>query len=469
MKQNEISTPPFFLSLIPVIFTSLALWVSIVVLDTQPHFALFLGATVAGLCAHVHGCPWETIREGFKHAICRTTAALLILLVIGMLIGVWIASGIMPALMYLGFEFLSARWFLPLLLLFCCAMSLITGSSWTTIGSMGVAAVGVGEGLGIPVGMTAGAVISGAFFGDKISPMSDSTNLTASVLGVNLFDHIRHMLATTIPALLIALVAYTVMGLSLSGLDSMGDAAAHTARIQEHFNLSGWLAIPPVVVIVLIVMKVPAIPCLIAGVVLGAAAYLVLQDGTLAGLFETIHSGFRIETGEPEMDNLFSRGGMESMYEVISLALVSLALGGIMDRTGMLHSIVVKLTRFVQTAGNLTLTVLSTSVLINIIGANQYLAVILPGQMFEECYRDLSLKLKNLTRTLEGGGTLTAPLIPWNSSGVFIASTLGVSAVTYAPYAILCWLTPVIVAIYGYANLTMARIPPAETEPEDQQ
>lgn len=469
MQQKDVPTPSIILSLIPVAVTAIALWISIFMLDTQPHFALFLGATVAGLCAYIHGCGWETIREGFKHAICRTTSALLILLIIGMLIGVWIAGGIMPALMYLGFEFLSARWFLPLMLLFCSAMSLITGSSWTTIGSMGVAAIGVGEGLGIPPGMTAGAVVSGAFFGDKISPMSDSTNLTASVLGVNLFEHIRHMLYTTIPALLISLVVFTLLGFSVADTLAMGDVSAYTESIREHFHLSGWLVIPPAVVILLIVLKVPAIPCLIAGVILGGIAYLTLQGGSLAGLFETIHTGFRIETGDPDMDRLFSRGGMESMYAVISLALVSLALGGIMDRTGMLHSIVLRLARFVRSVGNLTLTVICTSIFINIVGANQYLAVILPGQMFEECYRNQNLKLKNLTRTLEGGGTLTAPLIPWNSSGVFIASTLGITATAYAPYAVLCWLTAIVVTVYGYTHFTMTRILPAETEPEDQQ
>ena len=469
MQQKDVPTPPIGLALLPVVVTGAALWLSIFVLDTQPHFALFLGATVAGLCAYIHGCSWVVIREGFKHSICRTTSALLILLIIGMLIGVWIASGIMPALMYLGFEFLSARWFLPLMLLFCSAMSLVTGSSWTTIGSMGVAAIGVSEGLGIPLGMTAGAVVSGAFFGDKISPMSDSTNLTSSVLGVKLFDHIRHMLYTTVPALVIALIAFTLMGFSVSGNDGMSDVSAYTDSIQQHFNLSPWLFIPPAVVVFLIVIKVPAIPCLIAGVVLGGVAYLMFQGGTLSGLFETIHTGFTIDTGDPDMDALFSRGGMESMYDVISLALVSLALGGIMDRTGMLHSIVLKLARFVRSTGNLTLTVIVTAIFINIVGANQYLAVILPGQMFEECYREKNLKLKNLTRTLEAGGTLTAPLIPWNSSGVFVASALGVSAAAYAPYAVLCWVTAIVATVYGYANVTMHHVKPAETEPEDQQ
>ncbi len=469
MQQEDIPVPPISLSLLPILTTALALWLSIFRFDTQPHFALFLGATVAGLCARIHGCSWEVIREGFKHAVCRTIPALLILLIIGMLIGVWIASGIVPVLMYIGFEFLTARWFLPLMLLLCSAMSLITGSSWTTIGTIGVAAIGVSEGLGVPVAMTAGAVVSGAFFGDKISPMSDSTNLTSSVLGVNLFDHIRHMLYSTLPALAISLLVFTVMGLIASGSGEASDVSLYSESIRSHFNMSPWLLIPPVAVITLIVLKIPAIPCLIAGLLLGGLAYLLLQGGDLATLFETIHTGFVIDTGDADMDALFSRGGMDSMYDVVALALVSLSFGGIMDRTGMLHSIVLKLSKFVGTVGNLTATVLGTSLLVNIVGSNQYLAVILPGQMYEECYREKNLKLKNLTRTLEGGGTLTAPLIPWNSSGVFVYSALGVSAAAYAPYAILCWLTAIIVAFLGYTGLSMDKLPPKEVEPEDQQ
>ncbi len=469
MQQKEPYIPSMTLSLLPIVTTALALWLSIFKLDSQPHFALFLGATTAGLCARIHGCSWKIIRDGFKHAVCRTIPALLILLIIGMLIGVWIASGIVPVLMYAGFQILTAQWFLPLILLLCCAMSLITGSSWTTIGTIGVAAIGISDGLGIPVAMTAGAVVSGAFFGDKISPMSDSTNLTSSVLGVNLFDHIRHMLYTTIPALVVTLIAFTVMGLMVSGNGDAGDITTYSETIRQHFNMSPWLLIPPAAVIFLIVIKVPAIPCLIVGVILGSLAYLFLQGGNLSNLFETIHSGFQIDTNDAYMDALFSRGGMESMYDVVALALVSLALGGIMESTGMLHRIVMKLSRFVTSTGNLTLTVLCTSLIVNIVGANQYLAVILPGQMYEECYRKQNLQLKNLTRTLEAGGTLPAALIPWNSSGVFVYSALGVSAAAYAPYAILCWLTAVVVAVFAYFNLTMDRLPETEVEPEDQQ
>ncbi len=469
-KRDDIPTPPVWLALIPVLVTAVLLVLSVFVVDAQPHFALLIGAATAGFCASWNGFSWKTIKEGFKHSVARTIPSIMILLIIGMLIAIWIASGIVPALMYYGFEFFVARWFLPLILIFSSFMALITGSSWSTIGTIGVAAIGVSEGIGIPLPMTAGAIVSGAFFGDKLSPMSDSTNLTPSVLGVNLYDHIRHMLYTTLPALGVSLIVFTVMGfLASANNGNGGDVSAYTDYIRENFNLTIWLFIPPAVVIFLIIKKIPAIPSLLAGLILGGAAYLVIQGGTLSGFLESIHTGFVMDTGKEEMDALFTRGGMESMYEVVALALISLTLGGIMDYTGMLHSLVLVLSRLTNTIGNLTATVLGTSVFVNLFGANQYLAVILPGQMFEECYRDKKLKLKNLTRTLEAGGTLTSPLIPWNSSGVFVYAAIGVSVSAYAPYAVLCWITGIFALAFGYMNITMHKCKASEVEEEDQQ
>ncbi len=469
-KREDHPTPPYWLALIPLIITGVALGFSVFVFEAEPHFALLLGAASAGLSAYIYGYSWDNIKEGFKDAIARTIPSLVILLIIGMLMAVWIASGIVPALMYFGFDFFVARWFLPLILLFSSLMALITGSSWSTIGTIGVAAMGVSEGLGVPLAMTAGAVVSGSFFGDKLSPMSDSTNLTPSVLGVRLYEHIGHMLYTTLPSLGLSAVIFTIMGFMVTGNGNDGDVSMYTEGITSHFNISLWLFLPPAVVVFLIVKKVPAIPSLISGVLLGGIAYLVLQGGSLSNLIEFIHSGFVLDSGNEELNELFSRGGMESMYNIIALALVSLALGGIMDRTGMLHSIVLLLSRFVTTTGNLTVTVLGTSILVNIFGANQYLAVILPGQMFEQIYRDKKLKLRNLTRTLEAGGTMTAPLIPWNSSAVFIYSALGVSATAYAPFAVLCWLNVVVAVVFGYAGIAIHKLSEDEVqESEDQQ
>ncbi len=469
LKKENLVTPPVWLALIPIAVTVILLGYSVFVLDAQPHFSLFLGGATAGLCAYLYGFSWITIREGFKNAIARTIPSLIILLIIGMLVGVWIASGIVPAIMYVGLKLLVPQWFLPLILLLCSVMALLTGSSWATIGTIGVAAIGIGEAFGIPPAMTAGAVVSGSFFGDKMSPMSDSTNLTPSVLGVNLFSHIKNMLYTTLPSLMISLVAFTIIGFTVSGNANASEVSIYTEYIQQHFNITAWLLIPPLAVILLVIKKIPAIPSLIVGVLLGGAAYLLLQGGRLDELSDIINTGVKMKTVNAEMDMLFSRGGLESMYSVVILAFVSLALGGIMNSTGMLHSIVLKMSGLLKTVGNMTATVIATSVFINVITANQYLAIILPGQMFEESYRKHKLKLKNLTSALEAGGTLTAPLIPWNSNGLFVSLTLGVPVVQYAPYAILCWLTLIIVIAFAYLNIKMERLISPQEEPVDQQ
>ncbi len=302
-----------------------------------------------------------------------------------------------------------------------------------------------------------------------MSPMSDSTNLTPSVLGVNLFEHIKNMLYTTLPSLIISLLVFTVIGFTVSGNGGASDVSMYTEYIQEHFNITPWLFVPPLAVMFMIVKKIPAIPSLIAGVVLGGAAYLLFQGGSLDEFSDIIHTGVKMETLNSELDQLFSRGGIESMYSVVILALVSLALGGIMNRTGMLHSIVLKMSGMVKSVGSLTTTVIGTSIFVNIITANQYLAVIIPGQMFEESYRSHKLKLKNLTSALEAGGTLTAPLIPWNSNAVFVFITLGVPVVEYAPYAIVCWMTSIIVILFAYLDIKMERIKTPDEEPIDQQ
>ena len=467
-EQEEKKTPPLWLALIPILIVGISLGLSVFLYDAEPHFSLLLGAATAGICAYAWDYEWSDIKDGFKRSISRTAPSLIILLIIGMLISVWIASGIVPALMYIGLQVFIAQWFLPLILFFYCIMALITGSSWSTIGTIGVAALGVSEGLGISLHITSGAIVSGSFFGDKLSPMSDTTNLTPSVLGVNLYEHIKHMLFTTVPALFITAFIFTIIGFLLDGNgNNGGDISIYTEGILENFILSPWLIIPPIIVIALIISRVPAIPSLLSGVILGGIAFLLLQGGTMGELLTAIHSGYVLEGPNEEINELFSRGGMESMYHVVALAMFALIFGGIMNQTGMLHSIVLSITSIISSVGNLTLTVLSTSLFINIFGANQYLAVILPGQMFEECYRDKRLKLKNLTRTLEAGGTLTSPLIPWNSSAVFVYSALGVPVIAYAPYAFLCWITFIVAAIWGYTGITMQKLEDCEGDEEE--
>jgi len=463
VENRKEKTPSLLLSLLPFLVTGVALGLSVFVYDVEPHVAVLLGAITAGSVAYIHGFSWETIEEGFKDSIYRIIPALIILLIIGMIIGIWISSGIVPALIYYGFTFMQPSWFLPAVLVFCSFVSIITGSSWTTIGTIGVASIGVGQGLGIPEAAIAGAVVSGAFFGDKLSPLSDTTNLTPAVLGVDLYEHIKHMLPSTIPIFGVALVLYTGLGLYLvdNNTASIG-VGEYQKYILEHFNLSPLLAIPPAAIIMMILFKVPAIPSLTLGVILGGLLQMYVQDQSIGEFFTILYSGFTISTDWQEMDALLTRGGMSSMYSIINLGILSLALGGIMYKCKMLGVIVGNLGRVIQRQGDLIVTTLSTSIFINIFGANQYLAVIIPAQMYEDTYKSRNLHLKNLSRALESGGTLTAPLIPWNSNGIFVMSVLGVNALAYAPYAFICWMSVIVVAILGYANISMTKIYPSD-------
>lgn len=441
----------------------ISLYFSVFLYDGQPHFSLFLGAAAAGLLGYFLGFSWKEISNGLINSINKGISALIIMLIIGMLIGVWIGSGMVPALIYIGFDLLLPAWFLPIVLILSCVTSVITGSSWTTIGTIGVTAISVGYGLGISEPIIAGVVVSGAFFGDKLSPMSDSTNLTSSLLDVELFTHIKHMLYTTVPSFLIALLFYTLLGLfSVKEADIGIEVIKYQEVIKNHFNLSPLLAIPPLVVIVMVIYKVPAIPSLTAGLILGGLTQIFIQGQTLEKFYQTVYNGFMIETEIPEINELLSGGGLSSMYNVVAIGILALAFGGIMETTGMLKAIVNTFLKFTYRIGSLITVTLLTSVFLNIFGGNQYMSVIIPGEMYRESYREKNLQLKNLTRTLEGGGTLTSPLVPWNSGGLFVLSVLGVSPLSYGPYAVICWLTPIIIAIYGYFDITMHKLDKVE-------
>ncbi|WP_192930215.1 Na+/H+ antiporter NhaC [Alkaliphilus pronyensis] len=457
-NKTELPAPSVVISLIPIFVVCIALFLSVFIYETKVHIPLFLGAITAGIIGYIHGFSWKFIQSGYISSISRAIPSLLILLIIGMLISVWVASGIVPAIIYYGFDILVPSIYLPSIFIVCCFMSVITGSSWTTIGTFGVAAIGISQGLQIPPPAAAGAIVSGAFFGDKLSPMSDSTNLTPSVLGVNLYSHIKHMLYTTGPSFIISLIMYVILGLFLvEGSSDTAFISKYQKEIIKHFTFSGWLFLPPVIVIILIAFKIPAIPSLVTGVLLGGVMQLFIQDKSMGDFFNILYNGVHLSTGLEEVDKLLSRGGMSSMYSVVALAILSLAFGGIMNRCKMLESIVKKMTVLVDSRGHLIITTLLTSIFINIFSANQYLAVIIPGQMYESSYKKLKLSLKNLTRALESGGTLTAPLIPWNSSGAFIYSVTSIYPFAFAPYAFICWLTPIITGIFGYINITMEK------------
>ena len=429
------------------------------------HMALVITSVFATIIAVANGFKWAYIEKGIINNIGRSMQAILILLCIGMLIGTWIAGGIVPALIYYGLMILNPGIFLVATCLICCVVSLATGSSWTTAGTVGIALIGVGSGLGIPMPMAAGAIISGAYFGDKMSPLSDTTNLAPAMAGSTLFDHVRHMILTTGPSLVLALILYGILGMKASGNTDMSQVDALMTVMSDNFTISPILIIPPLLVIAMVIFKVPALPGLFGGVVLGALCALIFQGGNIGELATIItYDGFTSDTGNEFADALLTRGGFKSMYYTVGLIICAMCIGGVLDSTNMLKTLCEHLLKFSKGTGSLVAITLATCVIANIAASDQYLSIVLPGRMYKEAFEDRHLKNKNLSRCLEDGGTLTSALVPWNTCGTYQASTLGVATTAYLPYCFLNLINPLVSLFYGFTGITMEKMSDEEYE-----
>lgn len=423
------------------------------------HLPLVLAGAVAAIVARAHGHRWPALERGIVAAIGLATGAILILCVIGVLMGTWIAGGVVPALIHWGLELLAPSYFLPTACAVCSAVSLVSGSSWSTAGTVGLALVGVGSALGVDPAMTAGAVVSGAYFGDKLSPMSDTTNLAPAMAGTDLFSHVRHMVWTTLPSWLIAMLLYTGLSLGSTVTPEAGSVAAIQAAIATQFDPGVLHLVPVVLVIVLVVRKVPALPSLALGAFLGGVLAMGVEGASLGEVLSAAMKGYKSSSGDAAVDELLTRGGLESMESTVLLILCAMTFGGVMESTGMLQTLAGQLLKLVRSARSLIATTVLTSVGINIVAADQYISIVVPGRMFASAYRDRGLHPKNLSRALEDGGTLTSPLVPWNTCGAFMAATLMVSTTAYLPYAFLNYINPVIAIGYAIFGVSIARLP----------
>jgi Na+:H+ antiporter, NhaC family len=440
-------------ALLPVAALILMIYVSVVKFETYPHLALMLAAAVASGVGRWIGHSWRAIETGIIDGIAVGLKAILILLVIGVLIATWIQGGVVPVMIYYGLGLLSPGLFPAATCLICCVVSISTGSSWTTAGTVGVALIGVGQGLGVPLPLVAGAIISGAYFGDKLSPLSDTTNLAPAVAGAELFEHVRYLLHTTIPALVIALGLYLLLGRGAGGDASTDAVQAIRTTLADHFNLSPLLLLPPVLVIVMVVLKLPALPALLGGAVLGAGFAGGWQGAGLKDIMTAAFEGFAATTGHAEVDELLARGGLTSMLNTVALVICALGFGGVMERTGQLAALADAVLRFARNTGSLVAATVATCFGMNLVAPDQYLSIVVPGRMYREAYEQAGLEPRLLSRTLEDAGTLSSPLIAWNTCGAFMSTTLGVSAMAYAPYAFLNLLCPVIaiiIATFGW-------------------
>jgi len=461
------------MSLIPVVILILTLFYTIVVLDGSGHIPLIIGAAVAALLAGTRlGMSWHDIQTGLTGGIVTALPAILILIIVGLLIGIWIASGVVPVMIFYGLKILAPGYFLVATALTCSLISLATGSSWSTAATVGLAMMGVGQALGIPAGMTAGAVISGAYFGDKMSPLSDTTNLAPAVAGTQLFTHIRHMVYTTLPALGVALLLFTIIGIvrPASGSVETVEYLQMLSTLSESFNLTPWLLIAPAAVLFLVWRKTPALPALVVGVFVGAVLLLIFQRqagggwaGNVGLVVESLYSGYVSETGVASVDELLTRGGLTSMMDTVALIIVALSFGGIMEASGMLERLAAAILALARSTGSLIAVTIFSCFGMNVLASDQYLAIIVPGRMYRTAFLKRNLHPKNLSRALEDSATLTSPLIPWNTCGAYMSGVLGVSCFTYLPFAFLNLSSPLISMFYGFTGITIQKI---EDDPE---
>ncbi|MED3984215.1 Na+/H+ antiporter NhaC [Peribacillus simplex] len=462
MKQennvNEVKTPSKWLALIPIVFMACALAIGIGVYGADPHVPLLISTVVAVIVALKLGHNWNSIEEHLVKTISVSIKALLILVIIGAFIGAWMASGIVPSMVYYGLGVVSPTYFLVTACIISVLVS-IAGNAWFAAGTIGVALMGIGHGLGVPLPMVAGAVVSGVYFGDKMSPLSDVTNFTSAVVGVDLFEHIRNLMNTTVPTLIISLLLYTFLGFKFRGEGAdLSQAEKIQGILSDQFVISPFLLIPLLFIALIFILKIPAIPGLTVGVLIGGACSIFVQKTSIGNMINIMNTGYTAETGYKVTDELLNQGGIQDMMYTVSLILIALSFGAILEKAKILETLLGSLLRKVKRTGSLITATAGTCIASNIVGCDQFMSVIIPGRMYLNEYKKRGLHPKLLGRTLEDCGTVTASLIPWTTCGIFMFSVLGVSPIDYAPYAFFCYISTFVAIAYGYLNIKINRL-----------
>ncbi|MFD2550866.1 Na+/H+ antiporter NhaC [Bizionia sediminis] len=423
-------------------------------------FILLIGAGIAAIVGFFNKVKIQAMAKEVWENLQSVFVPIMILFLVGALAGTWLISGVIPAMVYYGLQVLSPAIFLPASVIICAIISIATGSSWTTAATVGIALIGIGSALGIPTGMIAGAAISGAYFGDKMSPLSDTTNLAPAMAGTDLFTHIRYMAFTTVPTVIITLIAFTIMSMTINTTGT-ADLSSLLQSIESTFTITPFLFIVPLVVIILILLKTKPLIALGVGVLLAAVFAFIFQPNILDTLAEskiraTINAIFtdtQIVTDNSKLNDLFAAGGMKGMIWTILLICCAMFFGGVMDAIGALARITKVLLSFATTIFGLFASTVISCLGLNTIASDQYLAIVIPGKMFKKAYQDKGLAPENLSRTLEDSGTVTSVLIPWNTCGAYQSSVLGVSVADYFVYAIFNWLSPFMTLFFAAINL----------------
>ncbi len=468
---------PYFFALLPILILIILLAYNVFLygdnsLGGANQLALLFAAAAASIVGIQFGAKWKTILNGISNSISSTTPAIIILLLIGSLSGTWLLSGIVPAMIYYGLQILSPEFFLFATAIITAIVSLATGSSWSTIATIGIALVGIGQALGIPTGLIGGAIISGAYFGDKMSPLSDTTNLAPAMAGTDLFTHIRYMMYTTIPSFIITLILFLIIGFNYSSTGEQNINELLIA-ISNSFNINGWLFLVPLLVIMLIIKKTPAIPALLAGSILGGIFAVIFQpeiilsitdasalntSSAYMAIINAMGGDISITTENEMINSLLSTSGMAGMLNTIWLIVCAMVFGGTMEATGLLRRVAEPIIQYANSTGNLIATTAGTCIFFNITASDQYLSIVVPGRMFADTYKEKGLAPENLSRTLEDSGTVTSVLIPWNTCGATQSAVLGVATLAYLPFCFFNLISPLMTIAYGYFGFKIKKI-----------
>ncbi|MCU0357460.1 MAG: Na+/H+ antiporter NhaC [Cyclobacteriaceae bacterium] len=481
--MTEKRQATLFQALLPILFLIALLTLNVTVFGSDAigganQLVLLISAGVAGLVAWQLGYNYEEINDSIVRSISSALPAIIILLTIGSLSGTWLLSGIVPAMIYYGLKILNPVIFLFAAVIVSAIVSLATGSSWSTIATVGIALLGIGQAMNISEGLIAGAIISGAYFGDKISPLSDTTNLAPAMAGTDLFTHIRYMVYTTVPSLIITLIIFLVWGFAMDTTSAQTDSSVVLQAIESKFNLNPLLFIVPALVIFMIVKRVPAAPALLVGALLGGLFAVIFQPdvvrqvsgieegyahASFVAVMNALSTTIHVETDNATINELLTGKGMYGMLNTVWLIICAMIFGGVMESCGLLNRIAMEIIRFAKSTGSLVTSTAATCFFFNVTASDQYMAIAVPGRMYADTYRKRGLKPEVLSRTLEDSGTVTSVLIPWNTCGATQAGVLGVKTALYAPYCFFCIISPLMTMLFAYLNIKIRRL---EDKPE---
>lgn len=476
--MKQIKSPTILQALFPIIFLVVLLTINVSVfgddaLSGSIQIVLILSSAFASIIAFNLGFTWIEIQKGIVKSINSSIPSILILFLVGSLAGSWLLSGIVPAFIYYGIQILNAKIFLFAACIICIVVSMATGSSWTTSATIGIALIGIGRALDISDGLVAGAILSGAYFGDKMSPLSDTTNLAPAMAGSDLISHIKYLSLTTVPSIIISLIIFIILGLNISDNIGSNNAEIISNSILDKFYISPILFIVPLVVIILIYNKIKAVPALFVGVILGSVFALIFQSNLVlevsnsssnswkalfSGTMISLYGSISIDASNEMVSKLLSSSGMFGMLDTIWLVICAMIFGGVMEKAGFLKKIISIILNKIKSTGSLISSTAGTCIFFNLTASDQYISIVVPGKMYSSIYKEKGLAPENLSRTLEDSGTVTSVLVPWNTCGAYHASVLNVATLTYLPFCFFSLISPIMTILFAYLRIKIKKL-----------